>query len=158
MIRPIDSSDRDSVLRVAVESGLFGKDEVAPLAASLDAFLANSGVTEETWLVADDNGVVGVTYLAHERMTQGTWNMLLLAIHRDQQGKGRGSALVRHAEDLLSRQGNRVLLVETAGVEGFEDVRKFYLQNGFQREGVIRDFYEDGVDKVIFSKKLAPRQ
>lgn len=154
MIRPIELADRDSVLRVAVESGLFEKDEVGSLAELLDAFLANSEVENEKWLVVEDDGVVGVTYLAHERMTAGTWNMLLLAIHRDQQGKGRGSALVKYAEDLLRRQGNRILLVETAGVEDFENVRQFYLHNGFQKEGVIRDFYEDGVDKVIFSKQL----
>ncbi|GAB5405723.1 MAG: hypothetical protein Aurels2KO_39540 [Aureliella sp.] len=154
MIRPIEFSDRDSVLRVAVESGLFEEAEVGSLAESLDAYLAASNVKNKIWLVDDDNGVVAVAFLAHEQMTIGTWNMLMLAVHRDEQGKGRGSALVKHSTDLLSLQGNRILLVETAGVEDFEKVRQFYRQNGFTKEGVIRNFYEEGVDKVIFQKTL----
>lgn len=49
-------------------------------------------------------------------MTEGTWNLYLLAVHPDHQGRGRGSALVHHVEQDLRSAGTRVLLIETSGV------------------------------------------
>ncbi len=46
------------------------------------------------------------------------------------------------------------LSVGTAGVAEFEYVRKFYAKHGFEEEARIRDFYESGVDKVVFRKLL----
>ena len=45
--------------------------------------------------------------------------------------------------------------METAGVDDFDYVRKFYENNGFETEARIRDFYEAGVDKVVFRKSLS---
>jgi ribosomal protein S18 acetylase RimI-like enzyme len=95
-----------------------------------------------------------MAYIAPERMTEGTWNLLLIAIHPDHQKKGHGKALLQHVEHMLVQQGERVLLVETMGTDDFEHVRAFYRNSGFDEEGRIREFYAAGMDKVIFRKAL----
>ncbi|MEL6842860.1 MAG: GNAT family N-acetyltransferase, partial [Bacteroidota bacterium] len=70
------------------------------------------------------------------------------------QGKGIGSKMMAFLENHLRSQGKRILIVETSGTEDFELTRKFYLKLGYQQEAVIRDFWEEGDDKVIFWKKL----
>ena len=42
----------------------------------------------------------------------------------------------------------------SVGVDDFDYVRKFHANNGFEAEARIRDFYESGVDKVVFRKSL----
>ena len=69
--------------------------------------------------------------------------------------QGRGAAILNHIENWLTGQTQRILLVETAGLDEFDYVRKFYIDNGFEMEARIRDFYEDGVDKVVFRKSIA---
>lgn len=49
----------------------------------------------------------------------------------------------------------RILIVETLGTDGFQLTREFYLKNGFDEEARIRDFYEDGGDKVVFWKRIS---
>jgi hypothetical protein len=47
-----------------------------------------------------------------------------------------------------------ILLVETAGLDSFDYVRSFYVGDGFENEARVRDFYDVGVDKIIFRKSL----
>lgn len=109
---------------------------------------------EHFWLTDDDGGPVGIAYYAPERLTEGTWNLYLIAIHPDRQGQGRGGALLRYVEQQLRVRGERVLLVETSGLPDFEFQRAFYRKCGYDEEARIRDFYKAGEDKVIFRKAL----
>ncbi len=108
------------------------------------------------WLTYDDGEAVAVAYHLPEQMTQGTWNALLLAVRPDYQGKGLGAALMQHIEQTLAERGERVLLVETSGLDEFERTRDFYRKNGYEEEARIREFYAKGEDKIVFRKTLAP--
>ena len=55
----------------------------------------------------------------------------------------------------MIEKAQRLLLVETAGIDDFDYVRNFYSDNSFEAEARIRDFYEAGVDKIVFRKSLA---
>jgi ribosomal protein S18 acetylase RimI-like enzyme len=107
------------------------------------------------WLAYDDGGPVGVAYCAPERMTDGTWNLYLIAVDPDRQGQGCGTALLRHVEQALAVRGERLLLVETSGLPDFERARAFYRNCGYDEEARIRGFYQAGEDKVVFRKALA---
>ncbi len=97
---------------------------------------------------------IGVAYYAPERMTSGTWNVLLIAVHPAHEGSGCGTALMRHVEADLAAHGARVVLVETSGLPEFERTRAFYRGIGYHQEARIRDFYDAGEDKIVFSKAL----
>ena len=116
-------------------------------------FLSGGGAAH--WLSCHQGGAaVGFCYLAPEALTDGTWNMVALAVRPDVQGQRLGSALVAEAEAQLRAQGQRVLIVDTSGTEDFALARKFYAQNGYDEEARIRDFWAAGDDKVIFRKAL----
>lgn len=108
----------------------------------------------DLWLTYDDGTPMAVAYCAPERMTLGTWNLLLIAVHPDTQGKGYGAAIIRYIERTLAANGQRVLLVETSGLPSFEGTRLFYKKLGFDLEAVIREFYQAGEDKIVFRKAL----
>lgn len=138
------------MIALATASGLFEPDQTEILAGML-----RSPAESDVWFTDDDgSGPVGVAYMAPEKMTHGTWNLYWIAVHPDHQRNGRGKAILDHIENWLTRQGERILLVETAGIDDFEYVRKFYSDNGFEAEARIRDFYEAAVDKVVFRKVL----
>ena len=148
-IRKLTLNDLASHKRIIDGVGLFPS---AMLDDMVEPYL--SGASEEIWLTAEQGGVIGLAYAAPERMTDGTWNLLLIAVDPARHGDGAGTALMREAERLLTDNRVRVLLVETTGLPEFERTRRFYDYIGYEREAVIRDFYAQGEDKVVFRKAL----
>ena len=150
-IRPTRPDDVPALKAVIDAVGLFPSD-------MLDEILAGYFTDPDSnhfWLTDDDNGPVGVAYYSPERLTEGTWNLYLIAIHSDRQGQGRGAALLRYVEQALRARGERLLLVETSGLPEFEYQRAFYRRCGYTEEARIRNFYQAGEDKLIFCKELA---
>ena len=121
-----------------------------------DMFSSNSdpGNGQEFWLCYEDNGLQAVAYCAPEKMTNGTWNLLLIAVHKERQREGIGKQLMAHVEETLKSQGVRVLLVETSGTDDFVRTRSFYENIDYQSEARIRDYYDAGDDKIVFRKAL----
>lgn len=150
-IRAVRKSDLSDLETVIETNGLFPPDLLEGMMAD---FFTNPE-TQDIWLAKlIDAKPVAVAYCAPERLTAGTYNLYLIAVHADRQGKGIGSALMNHVEALLKAAGHRILLVETSGLPEFELTRAFYDKCRYNREAIIRDFYDEGEDKVVFRKKL----
>lgn len=150
-MRPIQQQDIPVLKRVIDSSELFPSEFLDEM---LVTYFSNSN-TSDIWITDEHNGTpIAVAYCAPEKMTEGTYNLYLIAIHKDHQGKGIGAKIMRYFEAMLTDKGVRILIVETSGLPSFELTRKFYDKLGYIREAVIRDFYEAGDDKVVFWKKL----
>jgi GNAT superfamily N-acetyltransferase len=107
------------------------------------------------WLVAlDGETVIGFAYCEPKRMTDGTYNLLAIAVYPNRQSGGIGQHLVAAVAQTTKALGGRVLLVETSSLPEYERTRSFYDQLGFDREAVIREFYAAGEDKVVFWKQF----
>lgn len=149
-IRPLMHSDLPALIDLIDATGLFPGVMLTDMAAP---FLATPE-PDEFWWVFDDGAVAGLAYAAPERMTDGTWNLLLIATDPLRQRTGIGTALMIAVERQLGTRGARLLLVETSGVADFEPARAFYRQRGYQQQARIRDFYQAGEDKIVFVKPL----
>ncbi len=152
MIRLTTPDDINTLLALAEATGLFESNQIEEFAQMLNQYFSDGTDSQDIWFTDYDNKPVGVAYVAPERMTDGTWNLYLIAIHPDHQKQGRGAVLLRYVEQILAERGERVLLVETSGTDDFEYVRAFYRNRGYEEEARIRDFYTDGVDKIVFRK------
>lgn len=154
MIRPIAPDDTAALIALTVSTGLFQPNEREVIGEVFADYFGNSN-SDRFCITDDDNGeLVGVAYYAPERMTDGTWNLYLIAVRPDRQGQGRGKALLRYVEQTLTARGDRILLVETSGLASFEGTRAFYRKCGYEEEARIRDFYKAGDDKIIYRKAL----
>ena len=153
MIRTVTPDDVEELLEVAQTIG-FEAEETDALRGMLDEYFQDLESGEHCWVVDDDGGLMSVAYYAPERMTQGTWNLYMIAVRPDRQGNGRGSAMLRYVEEDLRKRGSRLLIVETSALADFEPAQAFYRKNGFEEEARIRNFYDAGNDKIIFCKTL----
>ncbi len=89
MIREFKPTDKSAVMSLSAAVGLFGAVELAELEKTVDQHLAAGDESREQWFVDEFIGVVGVAYAIPERMTEGTWNLLYIAVHPEQRKKGR---------------------------------------------------------------------
>ncbi|MGL5867310.1 MAG: GNAT family N-acetyltransferase [Dermatophilaceae bacterium] len=154
-IRPARPTDRDIVLRLAVDNQMFAPDELDDLGSVFDD---TSSTDEHHWAVAEaEGGVVGAAYWAPEPFADRLWNLFFIATAPDRHGSGVGSMLTEHLESALRALGPeraRVLLVDTSSTEQYVGARRFYLGRGFVEEARIREFYGEGDDKVTFWKRI----
>lgn len=144
---------RDDLVEIAPildATGLFPSEMLPAMA---EPYL--EGAEPHVWLVAcQGEDVLGFAYCEPERITDRTFNLLAIAVEPSWQSRGVGQQLVVAVEQELRASGARVLLVETSSLPEFERTRSFYDRLGFAREAVIREFYAEGDDKVVFWKKL----
>ncbi len=149
-VRGLDRTDLSSVCVVLQATGLFPPEMLAPMA---EPYLSEHA--PHHWLVAcSGSQVMGFAYAEPERMTDGTSNLLAIAVHPDCQRQGVGKILVGALEDRLRGEGSRLLLVETSSLAEHAAARAFYTRLFFVEEARIRDFYSGGEDKIVFWKKL----
>jgi len=151
IIREFKKSDLKSVKQIIDDNQMFPSEYLDDM---VSGFLNNE--TEELWYVSETEAkeVISIAYCAPERMTEGTWNLLLIAVSKDTQGQGVGSDLIAHVEQDLMLTGARILLVETSGVPDYALTRKFYPKCGYAEIAVIPEYYDIGDDKVVFWKSL----
>jgi ribosomal protein S18 acetylase RimI-like enzyme len=154
MIRLIAQDDTTALIALAEALDLFEPSEIEYLSQMLIDHFNDKAKAQEFWLTDYDNEPVSVAYVAPERMTEGTWNLYLIAVHPLHQKQGRGKLMLQYIEKMLTEKGERLLLVETSGTDDFEYVRAFYRKSGYEEEARIREFYAAGVDKIVFRKKL----
>lgn len=149
-IRELNRDDLSSLELVLEKTGLFPPELLRPMA---EPWL--SGTADHRWLVAAHaERAVGFAYAEPERMTEGTFNLLAIAVDPEMQGRGFGKALVADLAERLRAKGGRVLLVETSSLPGYAATRAFYEGLGFTQEARIRDFYRAGEDKIVFWTSL----
>jgi ribosomal protein S18 acetylase RimI-like enzyme len=143
-------NDLQAVSSILDGTELFPSEMLAEMA---EPYL--SGSEPHIWLVAQtETNVLGFAYCEPERMTDGTYNLLAIAVEPTQQSSGIGQLLVGAVERASKALEVRVLLVETSSLPEYERTRAFYEQLGFHREAVIREFYAAGENKVVFWKQL----
>lgn len=151
MIRLTIKHDLAALKKGIDSTGLFPSELLEDMTAD---FLSNPASTD-IWLTKEEEGVpIAVAYYAPEQLTEGTYNLYLIAVRKEDQGKGIGAEIMKHVEKKLQEEGHRILIVETSSLPEFKATRNFYKKLGYNQEATIRDFYKEGEHKIIFWKKL----
>jgi ribosomal protein S18 acetylase RimI-like enzyme len=136
-------------------TGVFKPYEVEVLQEVLDDYHGQRTGPEHIAIVDERAGqVVGYAYYAPDVMTERTWFLYWIAVSKTVQAKGVGTSLLAHAEEDVRKRNGRLMIIETSSLPHSELTRKFYLKNGYAVTGVLRDFYSDGDDMVVFRKRL----
>lgn len=150
-IRAVTQSDKDGLKKVVDSSELFPSEYLDEMIS--DYF--NNPDTSDIWFTyIDKNKQVAIGYCVPEKLTDGTYNLLAIGVSQDFQRKGVASEMMKYIEHLLKQKDGRILIVETSSDDAQIGARKFYQKIGYIQAAVIKDFWKDGEDKIVFWKKL----
>ncbi len=150
-IRAVTPSDTEGLKVVVDSSELFPSEYLDEMIS--DYF--NNPDTQDIWFTyIDNNKQVAIGYCIPEKLTEGTYNLLAIGVLKESQGKGIASEMMKHIEQLLKQKEGRILIVETSSDDAQIAARNFYKKIGYTQEAVIRDFWKEGEDKIVFWKKL----
>jgi ribosomal protein S18 acetylase RimI-like enzyme len=155
MHRPASPEDTPALVRMADETGFFRPIEIEALQEVLDDWHAANradGHRCDVWLEGGEP--IGFVYFAPAPMTDRTWQLWWIVVRTDQQGRGLGSAMLRHAEAEIREANGRVLFIETGSIEKYEPTRRFYLKHGYDLNAELKDFYMEGDSMIVFRKAM----
>ncbi len=149
-MRPVTPEDGPAVIDLVVAAGMFTRDEAA--------FLGEALTTDGTTCLVEDGddggGLTSVLLYRPEEAADRAYDLTMIAVHPDRQGEGRGTALMRHAEQVLRDQGQRLLIVRTSGTAQYDGTRAFYRRLGYTEQTHVPDYWTDGDDLVLFTIRL----
>jgi ribosomal protein S18 acetylase RimI-like enzyme len=98
--------------------------------------------------------VLGYACFGPRALTDNTYDLYWIAVSPTSRRGGVGRALLSATETAVRGMGGRLLIVETSGLPKYEPTRLFYLATGYTLEATLKDFYSNGDDLVIFTKRM----
>ena len=156
MIRTTKAADTPSLAALAEGTGVFKPAEIEALREVFDEYYGQYQAQGHRCIVSEADGRrLGFAYYAVTSMTDRTWYLWWIAVDKRTQARGTGSELLRYVEDDIRREKGRLVIIETSSLPHYEPTRRFYLKHGYEQGAVLRDFYADGDDMVVFRKRLA---
>ena len=150
-IRLVKSQDIDKLKQVLAHCDLFPPEYLDDM---IFDYLHNPD-SEDIWFTAEHNGgLLSIAYCAPEKFTFGTWNLYAIGVHEHHQSTGIGTEMLNFIEEKLYAEKQRLLIIETSSSEEQIAARNFYKKCGYHHEATINEFWDKGVDKVIYKKFL----
>jgi GNAT superfamily N-acetyltransferase len=147
--------DKPHVTKILRGTPEFKPFEVVVAEEIIDCYLQYQSSSGYHILVAEvDSTVTGYICYGLTPLTEGTWDIYWMAVAREKQRQGIGSALMKSAEKDIVRAKGRLAIIETSSTPAYEKTRNFHLSQGYEVICRIPDFYTPGDDKLILQKRL----
>ena len=141
--------------RILRDTPEFKPSEVVVAEELIDSYLDDPSGSGYRVLVAEaDSTVEGYICYGPTPLTEGTWDIYWIAVSRQKQDQGIGSALMKSAEKEIMKDQGRLVIIETSSTPLYEKTRRFHIGEGYEVVCRIPDFYTPGDDKIIMHKRL----
>ena len=150
-IREVIHSDLDSLKIVLDSCGLFPSEYLDDM---ISDYFHNLDTNEIWFTYVENDSPISIGYCIPEKSTSGTYNLLAIGVSENHQRKGVAVEMMNFIEQKLKTIGARVLIVETSSDDAQIGARNLYQKLGYNQEAVIRDFWNEGEDKIVYWKKL----
>lgn len=155
MIRPTTPADTPTLVALTEATRVFKPMEIEALREVLADYHAENHRQGHRSVTYEHEGrPIGFAYYAPAAMTDRTWYLYWIAVSKDIHAKGVGTKLLHFVEEDIRRQTGRILLIETSSLAHYDLTRRFYKKHAYEQTAVIKDYYSDGDDMVIFRKRF----
>jgi len=156
-VRLARRDDLPALVEIAAGTEMFIGDElqsfVAIMTAHLDGGEAAAGA--RLMVSCDDRGVpAGAVYSTADAMTQRVADLLFIGVLPAARRGGHGARLLADFEADARAGGMRLAIIETAGDAMFAAAWSLYRRHGYAEVARVADFYDDGLDKLVFRKRI----
>lgn len=151
----VQPDDEHAVRRIVDSTGRFSEAEIEVAAELVRERLTRGEASGYFFLIASD-GDRPVAYACFGPIacTVASFDLYWIAVSRELQGRGIGRWLVGEAEQRIRALGGRRIFIDTSSRADYAPTRGFYQGCGYRQAAVLADFYNDGDDKVVFTREL----
>ncbi len=150
------SEDKEAVRWILESSGFFYPDEIETAIELIEERLAKGTRSGYYFLFAQQGErVIGYTCFGPIPCTRVSYDLYWIAVHQGLRGLNIGKSLLAKTEQLIAQMGGERIYIETSSRKLYDPTRSFYHRCGYREEAILKDFYAQSDDKVIYLKKIA---
>ena len=151
----ISQDDVAAIQLMVASSGVFSAEEIDVAVELAEDALAQKELSHYHFVLADREGqLVGYTCFGRIPLTDERYDLYWIVVDGNDQQKGVATLLLAQTEKAIKDMGGKALYAETSSRTVYAPAHGFYRKHGFELESRLKDFYADGDDKLVFSKKL----
>jgi ribosomal protein S18 acetylase RimI-like enzyme len=156
MISVPSEKDGAQIHAISANTTVFNQEEVKCVDELWEEYLVQGPERSGYYFLVDkeDERVLGYACYGPRALTDRTYDLYWIAVNPDTRRGGVGRRLLAASEEAVRNLDGRLLVLETSGLPAYDSTRKFYLATGYTQEAILKDFYSDGDDLVIFTKHL----
>ena len=156
MIKIAIQEDGTQIHAVNADTSVFSQEEVECVDELWEEYQNQGSERSGYYFLVDkeEDRILGYTCYGPRALTDRTYDLYWIAVNPDARRGGVGRGLLAATEEAIRKLGGRLLIVETSGLPKYEPTRAFYLATGYKLEATLKDFYKEGDDLVIFTKRL----
>ena len=153
----VTAADREQVRAIVESTGFFHPQEVAIAVELVDERLARGAASGYSFIFAESDGDAALGYACFGLvpLTQASYDLYWIAVHKQHHGRGLGRVLLEEVERQIRAEGGRQIYIETSNREQYQPTRGFYLNCGYAQAALLPNFYAPGDDKVIYAKEVS---
>lgn len=154
--KKIFQSDLEQIEEIVESTGFFHSYEVK-IASEVAEEAIQKGEEESGYhfIFIEENGkTIAFASYGEIPCTKNRYDLYWIVVHNNYRNKGLGSILLAEVEKEINESGGKSIYVETSSKEKYIPTRAFYTKNNYTVEAEMKDFYEDGDNKVVFIKKF----
>ncbi len=156
MIETPLAADSPEIVQLIADAGVFSDMDIDCVRELLEEYHQapdHGGYTFLVYRSPDDRRILGMICYGATPLTKGTYDLYWLSVAPQARRSGIARQLFAAMEEDLRALKARMLVIETAGTDGYYAARQFYLSQGAQRQCTIPDFYMPGEDMVMYVKR-----
>jgi len=149
------NDDTGHVRRISMASGYFRPDEVDVAVELVNEALVKGDASGYHFIFADiGNQTAGYCCFGPIPCTIGSFDLYWIAVDNAVRRQGIGRIMLAQAEMLAVSRGGRQMYIETSSLPKYHDTHAFYISNGYKQVSELKNFYQDGDDKITYMKRL----
>jgi GNAT superfamily N-acetyltransferase len=150
-----EKNDIQRIMDMLVSTNFFYDHEVEIAVELIAERLAKGESSGYYFVFAEVDGVTAAySCYGHIEMTKSCFDLYWLVTHNDFRGKGIGKKLLEETYREAKKLGCTIIIAETSGREHYAPTQAFYISAGYTLEARIRDYYDKGDDKLIYTIRL----
>jgi GNAT superfamily N-acetyltransferase len=150
-----EKRDINRVMEIVESTKFFYDHEVEVAAELVTERLTHGESTGYYFVFAEVDGVTAAySCYGPITMSKTCFDLYWIATHNDFRGKGIGKQLLEETYKHARNMGCKIIIAETSGLEHYSPTRAFYISNKFELEATLKNFYDEGDDKLFYTKRL----
>jgi len=156
VIRPLTPSDRNAVSLLLQATGVFSREEHRVAMELVDEILQKGAASgyRGFGFYGTDRTLFGYICFGPVPMTAHSFDLYWIAVDPGTARRGIGSKLLAFMEASITDQGGGTVYIETSSTAPYEAARALYRKHGYSLAAVLKDFYRDKDNKLVFRKEI----